>query len=113
MKAIMSYLKKKDMFFLDSVTTNKSVAEEVARQIGVKYGRRNSLFLDNEQAKSKIEEAFAAGLEQAEKDGKALLIGHVKSVALVEVIEEQYARLEKKGFVFHGLLKYFSEGKKG
>lgn len=109
MKAVMSYLKQKDMFFLDSVTTNQSVAEEVASAVGVPFAKRNSIFLDNDVDKASVEKAFYSGTEVASAKGAAILIGHVKTGALAEVIADASAELEKKGYTFYGLSFLFKE----
>ena len=113
MRAIMSYLGEKGMFFLDSVTTKVSVAEEIALENGVPFAKRNVLFLDNEDDKASVSKAFMSGVEVASATGRAIMIGHVKTLSLVEVIEETYPELKKEGYTFHGISSLFTGGGAG
>ena len=109
MTSVMSFLNEKDMFFLDSVTTNESVAEEVAEALGVPFAKRNSVFLDNEHDKPLVEKALKKGTEVASLKGSAIMIGHVKTRTLVEIINEMSTELVEKGYTFHGLSSLFEE----
>lgn len=110
MTAVMSYLKQKDMFFLDSVTTDKSVAQEIAVSLGVPFARRNAIFLDNDGDKKAIESAFLSGTRIASANGSAIMIGHLKSRALADVINEMSGKLKASGYSFYGISSLFDEG---
>jgi len=75
MAAVMAALKDKGLFFLDSLTTSKSVAAAQAARLGVPTLARN-VFLDNERG----QQAALLQLAQAEKEarakGRAIAIGH-------------------------------------
>lgn len=75
MSAVAEILKKENMFFLDSMTTSKSVAKSVCREYGVPYISRD-VFLDNEKNYDKIMKQFAAAERIAQKRGYAVAIGH-------------------------------------
>jgi hypothetical protein len=107
MTAILTYLKRNEMFFLDSVTTHKSVAAVVAAEVGVPYAKRNVIFLDNEGEKDSIHKAFRTGTEIAAAKGTAVMIGHLKSHALVDVLQEMAPELSKSGYTFHGISSLF------
>ena len=109
MTSVMSFLNEKDMFFLDSVTTNESVAEEVAAALGVPFAKRNSVFLDNEPDKPLVEKALKKGTEIASIKGSAIMIGHVRTPTLVDIINEMSTELVEKGYTFHGLSSLFEE----
>lgn len=71
----MRYLKEQDMIFIDSVTTNKSKARNVARRFGVpNLGRR--IFLDNQLDKEYITQQFNALIKLAKRNKKAIAIAH-------------------------------------
>ncbi len=108
MKAVMAYLDSKKMFFLDSVTTDKSVAEAAAASRKVPYARRTALFLDNDSGKSQVEKAFASGVNIASTTGEVVMIGHLKTAALAAVVMEQYKDLMDRGFSFRGMSEYFA-----
>ena len=110
MDAIMSYLAEREMFFLDSVTTGESVAEQTAAEKGVAFAKRNSLFLDNEDNVESIKKAFISGVEVAEATGRAIMIGHVKTALLTDVIEEAAGELKNAGYVFRGISSLFEKG---
>jgi uncharacterized protein len=103
MTSVLTYLKKHGMFFVDSYTTGKSVAEEIARKLDMPYARRTALFLDNEGDEKNIEKAFTAGVDLAEQAGISIMIGHVHSGGLAKVIREMYVILEERGFGFYGI----------
>ena len=75
MTAIVEVLKQKNMFFLDSKTSSKSVARSVCRTYNVPYISRD-IFLDNEKDYDKIMQQFAATERVAKKRGYAVAIGH-------------------------------------
>jgi len=107
MTSVLSYLKAKGMFFLDSVTTDKSVAADIAKELGVPYAKRNAVFLDNENDESSITKAFLSGTQVASASGAAVMIGHVKSHLLVDVINDLTGELQDTGYTFHGLYQMF------
>lgn len=75
MAAVMSVLKAKGLFFLDSVTSAKSSAPAVARQAGVPLYRR-SVFLDNVRNVRAILGQLKNTERVALKNGRAIAIGH-------------------------------------
>ncbi|MFH0771452.1 MAG: divergent polysaccharide deacetylase family protein [Candidatus Omnitrophota bacterium] len=74
-RALFGEIKNKDMFFLDSVVTSKTVCERVARQIGIKFAKR-SVFLDNDSDAAYIKGQFEQLISAALKTGSAIGIGH-------------------------------------
>ena len=100
MRVLMEYLKKLDMFFLDSLTTGDSVAENIAAEISLPYMKRNSMFLDNEREREYIERALRSGFSLAETSGRAVMIGHVWDEHLADLLLELYPEFVEKGFSF-------------
>lgn len=95
MAVVMSYLAEKKLYFIDSRTTNDSVAYEVARAYGLKASE-NDVFLDNEKDSEYIKERLALLVERAEEKGKAIGICHVHPVT-IEVLREMLPVIEQKG----------------
>lgn len=101
MKIILSELKKRKLFFVDSLTTPDSICSEVAGKIGLKYAERD-VFLDlTDQTDQKHFEAYIKGqieelAETALLDKTAIGIGHDKSATL-KVIKDSIPDLEKRG----------------
>jgi polysaccharide deacetylase 2 family uncharacterized protein YibQ len=76
MKFLMAELKARNLLFLDSLTTPKSVAYATAREFGLHAGKRD-VFLDND---SEHPDAIARQLQElgriAKDRGQAIGIGH-------------------------------------
>ncbi|WP_456325854.1 divergent polysaccharide deacetylase family protein [Desulfonauticus submarinus] len=81
MKIIFKEIKKRNLFFLDSLTTPKSVSRKLARELNIAYLRRD-IFLDNVQD----EKAILFQLHKAEaialKKGFVIAIGHPYPVTI-------------------------------
>lgn len=72
---LMESLKSRDKYYLDSVTSNQSVATNVAREMALPHLRRD-VFLDNVQNDEKIEVQFNKLINIARRKGFAVAIGH-------------------------------------
>ncbi|MEO6445899.1 MAG: divergent polysaccharide deacetylase family protein [Gemmatimonadaceae bacterium] len=92
MRWVLEELQKQNLFFFDSRTTDKSVGETMARSIGVPTAARR-VFLDNVKEFASIEAEWTRAVRFAERDGSALVIGHVypKTLAALRVLVPQYA----------------------
>ena len=71
----MEYLRKRHLFFVDSLTTAKSQAGKYASQFGVTNLSRQ-VFLDNEQDEAAIAKQFEILLRIARKRNSAIAIAH-------------------------------------
>lgn len=90
MNKVMRSLREKGVYFVDSLTSPRSVAYEVAKESGIPTAVR-SVFLDNDREKSEIQKQFERAIEIAKKKGKAIAIGHVNPKtleALSDLIEQ-------------------------
>ena len=83
-----------DMYFLDSRTDDQTVAEQVAREMGVPTSRRN-VFLDNDPNETYILSQFHALLASAKQTGAAVGIGHPYPETLA-VLERELADLRAR-----------------
>lgn len=70
-----------DLFFVDSYTSDASVALEMAREHGVPSTRRD-VFLDNVQTRTAVDKEFQRLKQLARKRGSAVAIGHPYPVTL-------------------------------
>jgi hypothetical protein len=85
MKFLMAELKARNLFFLDSFTSARSVAYNTAREFGLKTARRD-IFLDNEGDNPLyIRKQLDELAEFAKKHGKAVGIGHPHPVTISEL----------------------------
>lgn len=75
MEVILSELKARDLFFIDSRTTEKSVAFKLASEMGLAAGRRD-IFLDSDPATSSIQRQVRELIKLSQRKGKLIAIGH-------------------------------------
>lgn len=97
MRVVMEELKKRGLLFLDSVTTDKSVAPELAHNYGVPFVARQ-VFIDNEQTVSAVMAQLAKAEAYARKHGAAIAIGHPHD-ATIEALSQWLPGLDAKGIV--------------
>ena len=95
MQWLMDELAQTDLYFVDSRTTAKTLAEQTANQYQVKNTRRN-VFLDHELNRPAIEFQFNRLINLARKNGSAVAIGHPFSETL-DVLEEKIPQLKAAG----------------
>ena len=72
---LMADLKKRGLYFIDSRTTSRSVAEKEALKHHLPVLRRN-VFLDNQRSPDAIAGQFHTLIEKARSEGIAVGIGH-------------------------------------
>lgn len=75
MSWLMTEMKKHELFFIDSRTTEKSVAGEIAKQHKV-FSSSRDVFLDNQRQEADIDAAFQTLVAKAKTEGTAIGIGH-------------------------------------
>lgn len=76
MSAVLDVVKSRRLFFLDSLTSAKSVAYNTARELGLPAAR-NALFLDADTEESYVvEERLHRAVSIARRNGSAVAIGH-------------------------------------
>jgi uncharacterized protein len=94
MNQILSSIKKRDLFFIDSRTTAESQARSSARLFQVPYAERD-VFLDNVQDPESIRKQFRLLLQKALINGQALAIGH-PHVLTFQILQEELPEIQKK-----------------
>lgn len=95
MRALLALIKDRNLVFIDSVTTGKTVCGEVASELHVPFEARD-VFLDNVQ-----EYAYVAGqldelVTVAKRHGKAIAICHPHPVT-VQVLADKLPGLKARG----------------
>ena len=98
MTLLSGVIKEKKKFFIDSRTTNNSLAETTMRKYGVPTNKRD-IFLDNELDEKKIKIQLLELADVSEEKGIAIGIGHVKPQTL-NVLAKEIPVLQEKGFRF-------------
>jgi polysaccharide deacetylase 2 family uncharacterized protein YibQ len=84
-----------DLFFIDSRTTLKTVAEQVAQEHQVPVARRD-VFLDNDRNPAAIARQFRQLVRLARRQGYAIGIGHPYRETM-EMLTQELPRLEAEG----------------
>lgn len=105
MEPVIREIKRRNLFFLDSVTSPQSVAASVARNAGVPTLARD-IFLDDIVTEDEVERELARAEAIARKRGVAIAIGHPHPSTL-KVINRWLATHRDRGFrlvALHDLL---------
>jgi hypothetical protein len=95
MRAIMGALARRGLFFLDSRTTDATVAQEVGREVSLPVASRR-VFLDGLATGEGIERQFSELMRRAQEEGSAVAIGHPHPQTLA-VLERELPRLTRRG----------------
>lgn len=93
---LMALIKEQgDLYFVDSRTAEKSVAEQSANEIGIPVTHRD-IFLDNVRDINAIKKQFRLAVKVAKRKGTAVAIGHPYPETMA-VLKEELAQLEAQG----------------
>jgi polysaccharide deacetylase 2 family uncharacterized protein YibQ len=85
MNFLMSELKSRNFYYLDSLTDAQSVAYKAAREFGIKSARRD-VFLDNDSDHpASIRRQLDELTRIAKQNGRAIGIGHPHPATLAEL----------------------------
>lgn len=96
MTTILTDLKRRGLFFLDSYTTKASVVPELGREIGLPILARG-VFLDNTDSPKAIRSQLRVLRNVARDKGNAIAIGHYRLNTL-EVLRDEIPKLEREGY---------------
>jgi len=97
MEWVLSYLKSKQLFFIDSLTSPDSCAYKIAEKLEIRNAKRD-IFLDNKDSFDYINYQFEKLKEIARERGSAIGIGHYNKKHTIEVLNYQLQYLKKEGF---------------
>lgn len=96
MQIVVNALKERGYLFLDSVTSGKTVAHDVARESGIPYAVRN-VFLDHKDDLATIKTQLRRTEQIAKRTGVAIAIGHPRDNT-IEALKEWLPNLAERGF---------------
>jgi len=99
MGVVLNVLKENRMFFIDSMTTPKSVGLAMSRELGLRSTARNAPFLDNSQDVSAIKVQLASLTKMAAKKGSAVGICHPHR-GTIQALTQQLPIMKKQGIRF-------------
>jgi hypothetical protein len=94
MRILLTLVRERDLFFLDSVTASQSVGYDLAQEMGIKAARR-TVFLDNDQNPDKIRAQLDLLVRLAGEHGQAVGIGHPYP-ATVEALRKYQSQLRSR-----------------
>jgi polysaccharide deacetylase 2 family uncharacterized protein YibQ len=98
MEIVFKELKKRHLYFLDSLVSSKSICFELARKMGLGFAKRD-VFLDNREEAGYIMQQLYKLKIKARIYGHAIGIGHDRRITL-ETLREAMPQLEKEGYKF-------------
>ncbi|MFH1062940.1 MAG: divergent polysaccharide deacetylase family protein [Candidatus Omnitrophota bacterium] len=107
MEIIFDIIKSKNLYFLDSYTSNQSALAKVAVLKNVVFFKRD-VFLDDKNDKESIKQQLIKTTDLAQQTGMAIAIGHAKSLT-IETLAEMIPLLEKQGYEFVYLSQLISK----
>ena len=94
MYQIFSILKKRNLFFVDSRTTDKTLCKPSARLFQIPFAQRD-VFLDHQQEKRFIRQQLKKLIQVAQEHGYAIGIGHPHPMTY-EVLREMLPEMQKE-----------------
>lgn len=98
MSIVFGELKKRNLFFLDSFVSAKTVCPALARKMRLGFAKRD-IFLDNKEEYNYIKKQLYQLKAKARAYGRAIGIGHDRKVTL-EVLRDVMPQFEKEGYKF-------------
>ncbi len=98
-KYALEVLKRRGLFFVDSVTTPNSKGLEVAKELEMKSAA-NNIFLDNEDKYDYVANQMERLRVHVKKYGRAVAIGHVTRKATLEVLTDYIPKFKEDGISF-------------
>jgi len=100
---IMQELHTRGLYFLDSRTFARSVAYQVAREMGLPTGKRD-VFLDTDRSREAIKKQVWELVKKSRQNSFAIGIGHCHQETL-DVLREEIPKIQEKGYRFVTLSK--------
>jgi polysaccharide deacetylase 2 family uncharacterized protein YibQ len=97
MATVLEFMKGNGLFYVDSLTTGKSVVEAVAAARKIPVLERD-VFLDNLSDRESIMRYARYGLKTADAKGHAVMIGHVWTADLAKTLGEMYPQMVADGY---------------
>ena len=98
MKIVLGELKKRNLFFIDSHVASTTVGPRVAKELGLRFAKRD-VFIDNEMTAESIKKQLDRAKGIAQRRGQVVVMGHDRELTL-KVIKEVVPEFEKRGIKF-------------
>ncbi len=97
MHAVLEVAHEKNIFFLDSRTSAKTVVPEVASELHMPIWERG-IFIDNDHSREAMKKEILKGIKIAEQRGYVIMIGHVFTLELAKLLKDMYPDFIAEGF---------------
>ena len=107
MEAVLALCQERGILFVDSRTTAETAAPRIARRLGINIGERD-IFIDNTPERESMIGYINAGLQKAEQNGSAIMIGHTWTAGLAPLLSELFPDLRERGYSFSPASKLVS-----
>lgn len=101
MSVILGDLKKRNLYYFDSLVTDRSVCRGLARDMGVPYAKRD-MFLDNESSPDYIERQMLSMRRFAFRKGSVVAVCHDRKNT-IHVLSKLMPELSAEGIQFVSL----------
>lgn len=95
---VLNEIKARNLYFIDSRTVASTVAYDVARELGLRCGKRD-VFLDVEEGEDSIRNRLWELTRKAKEQGFAIGIGHCQRRTL-DVLRDEIPKIQAKGYQF-------------
>ncbi|MCB4790583.1 MAG: divergent polysaccharide deacetylase family protein [Elusimicrobia bacterium] len=99
MGILLNLVKKENLFFLDSYTSQNSKAKKTANEIGLK-NLRNDIFIDVKDEPDSINKQLAAVMKTAQKYGQCIAIGHFHRKYVIPALKENLEKFKENNIEF-------------
>ncbi len=93
---VLEVIKEKSLYFIDSLTTPKSIAYKLAKDMGLATGKRD-IFIDNNDESDDVFFYLQQLIKVARKKGSAIGIGHIYKKSTISVLKRELPNLQKNG----------------
>lgn len=97
MRAVLAVVKERNLLFVDSVTSPRSIAAALASEMGIPAASRH-VFLDNEEDPEAIRTQIRRTIALARRQGSAVAIGHAQRLT-AQVLREVLDEFDRAGIV--------------
>lgn len=97
MRAVLAVVKERNLLFVDSVTSPRTVGAVLASELGIRTASRH-VFLDNEDDPAAIRAQLRRTIAVARAQGAAVAIGHAQRQT-AQVLRQMLGELDRAGIV--------------
>ncbi|MBN1383477.1 MAG: divergent polysaccharide deacetylase family protein [Elusimicrobia bacterium] len=105
MKEFLNIVKQKNIIFVDSYTSHKSVAYKTAISMGIP-ALQNEVFLDNEDNLEYILKQLSLFKKLIKRNGNCVAIGHIQKKYLPEALSKIIPEFQKEDIEFLTVSEY-------